>query len=220
MSAIKAFFKELVARRVLRTLGGYAVIVWGLGQGFADLFPAMGIPEWTVPAFIYSAIALSPVVAFIAWRYQLTGKGLILDPRDRLENMDGTAIIKEVRQRHDKLGVAAVTLKWQGEDGSALALESMGPIFIGRDDGCDVVIKEKLVSRSHAVIWAHNSRWYVTDLQSSNGTWRGVERLTNELLLREDVITLGKEGPAVTLMFNATDLTYVSTVARGQSKKS
>ena len=44
MSKLRGFFTELVRRQMFRTVGAYIVIVWGLAQGLAGLFPSFGVP--------------------------------------------------------------------------------------------------------------------------------------------------------------------------------
>ena len=68
MSKVRHVFSELVRRQVFRTLGAYIVIIWGLAQGIAGLFPSFGIPDWVTRAFIYAAIGATPLVAWLAWR--------------------------------------------------------------------------------------------------------------------------------------------------------
>ena len=52
MKRVLTFVSELFRRKVVRLLGGYVVILWLLAQGFADLFPAFGLPEWSLRVFI------------------------------------------------------------------------------------------------------------------------------------------------------------------------
>jgi len=44
---------------------------------------------------------------------------------------------------------------------------------VGRDEDLDIVLEGKRVSRRHAMIERRNNRLYVTDLNSTNGTWVG-----------------------------------------------
>ncbi len=62
----KKLVKELSRRGVLRALAAYIVIVWLLAQGLVDLFPAVGLPEWTIRRFLVAAVAGTPLVAFLA----------------------------------------------------------------------------------------------------------------------------------------------------------
>ena len=82
--------------------------------------------------------------------------------------------------------------------------------MIGRDTGCDIVVLNPHVSRSHAVIWAHNSAWYVTDLKSANGTWLGGNSIQESVLRDNDVLSLDQDGPQLTISVEDTDVTVVS----------
>jgi serine/threonine protein kinase len=64
---------------------------------------------------------------------------------------------------------------------------------IGRINGNDFVIDRPSVSRRHARLWFNNGRWYLEDLQSSNGTMVNGERITQTVLNDGDVIDFGKE---------------------------
>ena len=213
MSKARHVFSELVRRQVFRTLGAYIVIIWGLAQGIAGLFPSFGIPDWVTRSFIYAAIFATPLVAWLAWRYQFTMQGLVRDPEDEEAALDGTGLLNRARSRHDPLGVSAIIVSWQSEGEERQMVESTEPIVIGRDTGCDVVIMNPHVSRSHAVIWAHNSAWYVTDLQSANGTWLGGARIEERGLRDRDTLSLDCDGPQLTISVQDTDITVVSGTA-------
>ena len=101
-------------------------------------------------------------------------------------------------------------VSYQSEGEELQRVESSEPIVIGRDTGCDVVIMNPHVSRSHAVIWAHNSAWYVTDLQSANGTWMDGARIEERGLRDQDTLSLDRNGPQLTISFQDTDMTVVS----------
>lgn len=56
-------------------------------------------------------------------------------------------------------------------------------IIVGRDEDCDIVLPERQVSRQHIRIYRQDNQYYVTDLESKNGTWINGHRLegTREL---------------------------------------
>lgn len=62
-------------------------------------------------------------------------------------------------------------------------------IFIGRDDTCDVMIPERQISRQHIRITWEDQQYYITDLESRNGTWLNGERLegTTELYDNDEI---------------------------------
>ena len=210
MSKVRYLLAELVRRKMFRTLGAYIVIVWGLAQGFAGLFPIFGVPNWVLRFFIYASVTATPLVVILAWKYRFTMQGLVLDTGDEGTELDGTGLLNHARARHDTLGISPITLSWQSQGKALQIVESSTPIVIGRDTGCDVVILDPHVSRSHAVIWAHNSAWYVADLKSANGTWLAGRRISEALLRDKDVLYLDENGPQVTISVQDTDVTVVS----------
>ena len=210
MSKLRGFFTELVRRQMFRTVGAYIVIIWGLAQGLAGLFPSFGVPDWVLRSFVYASIAATPLVVMLAWKYQFTMQGLVRDPEDEEAELDGTGLLKRARTKHDTLGVSPITVSWQSQEGDTQQVEASQPIVIGRDTGCDIVVLNPHVSRSHAVIWAHNSAWYVTDLKSANGTWLGGSSIQESVLRDNDVLSLDQDGPQLTISVEDTDVTVVS----------
>ena len=53
-------------------------------------------------------------------------------------------------------------------------------VNIGRGEHNDVVLPDESVSDSHAKLQKRDGRWFVVDVQSTNGTYVGGERLTGE----------------------------------------
>ncbi|MBM7855744.1 hypothetical protein JOC37_002159 [Desulfohalotomaculum tongense] len=64
-------------------------------------------------------------------------------------------------------------------------------MVIGRRDTCDIVLADPSVSRRHAQLDNQDSRYVLTDLNSTNGTFVNGEKITKKLLEPEDVITIG-----------------------------
>lgn len=50
-------------------------------------------------------------------------------------------------------------------------------VTIGRDETNDIPLNQHAISRNHARLQKRNGLWYVTDLNSTNGTYLGSERL-------------------------------------------
>ncbi len=67
---------------------------------------------------------------------------------------------------------------------------------IGRTNGNDLIINGKTVSRRHARLWCESGRWYLSDMQSANGTFINNVRLQpgQQALLNDgDLINFGDE---------------------------
>ncbi|MDI3518424.1 MAG: hypothetical protein PWQ34_571 [Caldanaerobacter sp.] len=62
---------------------------------------------------------------------------------------------------------------------------------IGRSDECDIVIESPYVSAKHALIRKKGKRFYIEDLNSTNGTFVNGKRVKVARIKNGDVITLG-----------------------------
>lgn len=65
-------------------------------------------------------------------------------------------------------------------------------ITIGRDVENDIQIDNLAVSGHHARISEHRSRYYIEDLNSTNGTYINEKRITTGALKDNDAVTIGK----------------------------
>lgn len=64
-------------------------------------------------------------------------------------------------------------------------------IVIGRSPASDVVLKEPKVSRKHAEIQFAGGKYIILDLESSNGTYVGGKKITEQVLQAGDEIMIG-----------------------------
>jgi type II secretory pathway predicted ATPase ExeA len=64
-------------------------------------------------------------------------------------------------------------------------------LLIGRSEHNDISIGSRFISRHHAIIVRHGSSTFLMDLNSTNGTMVNARRVSNHVLLHEDVITIG-----------------------------
>ncbi len=69
------------------------------------------------------------------------------------------------------------------------------PFRIGRTDECEVCVRSEYVSRIHAEVIFENGRWWIRDLQSSNGLFLAGERVEQTEVTRPLEIRLGVKGP-------------------------
>lgn len=63
--------------------------------------------------------------------------------------------------------------------------------LIGRSEHNDISINSRFVSRHHALLVRHGAATFLMDLNSTNGTFVNSRRVSNHVLMHEDVITLG-----------------------------
>jgi diguanylate cyclase (GGDEF)-like protein len=65
------------------------------------------------------------------------------------------------------------------------------PLLVGRDDDCDICIKDESVSRRHASIQPDGDAYAVLDLQSTNGTFVNDSRVSVQKLKDGDYLHIG-----------------------------
>lgn len=70
--------------------------------------------------------------------------------------------------------------------GTSIALSTQ-PILIGRAPDSTLVISDDYASGRHARVYSENGRWFVEDLNSTNGTYLGQQKLN-----RPQPITVGQ----------------------------
>ena len=89
--------------------------------------------------------------------------------------------------------------------GQTFALDRSSSV-LGRDGGvADVFIEDAAVSRQHARIWRMpDGRYFIEDLQSTNGTFAGARRIDRYELKQSERVQL---GPNVLLRFALVDVT-------------
>ncbi len=192
-----ALFNELKRRKVFRVTSLYAVTAWGASMGAAELFPTFGLPDESVRWFVIGALGLLPIVALLAWLYELTPGGIERDPIDRA--IEGTQAEMVVMWR-DK--------RWTFQR----------TFTIGRDEACELHLQDPKISRRHARVVAQHGTWYVEDLGSSNGTSVDGERVTRATLTNTALITLYDGGDGIRLNISAANgETTILTGAPGRA---
>lgn len=65
-------------------------------------------------------------------------------------------------------------------------------LVIGRDEACDLCIAHEWVSRQHAILIRNNKSTVIVDLRSRNGTYVNRERVSRQVLVNNDIISLGE----------------------------
>ena len=64
-------------------------------------------------------------------------------------------------------------------------------LLAGRSDHNDIPISSRFVSRHHALLVRHGGSTFLMDLNSTNGTFVNSRRVSNHVLIHDDVITIG-----------------------------
>lgn len=68
------------------------------------------------------------------------------------------------------------------------------PFRIGRSDECEVSLHDQHVSRVHARCFFEDGQWWLEDLNSSNGTYVGQERVMRVPVSTGTIVRLGVQG--------------------------
>ena len=67
-------------------------------------------------------------------------------------------------------------------------------MLVGRSDLNDVCVNSRFISRHHAMFVKHGTATFLMDLNSTNGTYVNSQRVSNHVLLHDDVISIGSHG--------------------------
>lgn len=81
--------------------------------------------------------------------------------------------------------MAMVTVLGPPVPGLRRNLRENGVVLLGREDGCDVLLKKRSISRRHARIRGSSGNYYLEDLQSTNGTYLNGRRLADATRLQD-----------------------------------
>ncbi len=74
-------------------------------------------------------------------------------------------------------------------------------ILIGRDQTCDLSLKNETVSTHHARLTYRQNQWWLEDLNSTNGTYLNEERvLTTTVIISGDEVRCGQEDIKIEIL--------------------
>ncbi len=77
---------------------------------------------------------------------------------------------------------------------------------IGRSDECSIQIDEGVVSRVHIEVIFDGNKWWLSDKQSSNGTFLNGKKIENVELKTTTTLELGNNGPILLFSFEEKPL--------------
>lgn len=219
MSIVREFFSELTRRGVLRALGAYVAIVWLLAQGLVDLLPAVGLPEWAIRVFLVVAVVATPLIAIIAWRYDLTKKGFLRDRVDvlaarRQAVSDVTVAPTRSSNAATRSSANCVVATWKDKNGSERSQQFFDDFLIGRDFEADIRLNADCVSRQHLKICREGDDWVARDLGSLNGSFIGGSSFHSRKIDGDTDIRLDRSGPVVHLEVASAQATALGTSSR------
>ncbi len=107
MLGMQRFISELRRRAVFRTAGLYVGLCWIAIEASSIILPAFDAPEWTMRAIIVAAVVGFPITVVLAWVYEITDKGIIVQ-----DEATDTVVIPFGDRRMDfvVIGVLSVAL--------------------------------------------------------------------------------------------------------------
>jgi TolB-like protein/Flp pilus assembly protein TadD/DNA-binding winged helix-turn-helix (wHTH) protein len=79
VTSLATLFSELRRRRVFRVVGAYLVGMWLVLQVAETTFEPLHLPDWWLTAITILAVVGLPIVAALAWAYEMTPQGIMLD---------------------------------------------------------------------------------------------------------------------------------------------
>ena len=208
MKRVISFFSELLRRKVVRLLGAYVVIFWLLIQGFSDLFPILGFPDWALRTFVIVGLAVIPILAWFSWKYDFMPPQLVKDVKD-VEAVNPA--LSWAMRRHDNFDAGYVLLRWSADDDSVKEKRFFKPLSIGRGLDNEVSFSDERVSRHHAVIWAEDSEWRIKDTESANGTFMNHAPVTETTKLPQSCeLRFHPNGPTLRVVVDKPAATKVT----------
>jgi len=79
---VRLLFEKLRKRKVFKVAGAYAIVAWVIIQVADVMFPALGLPRWTVTLTVALLIVGLPLALVLAWVFDVTPQGIRLDTSD------------------------------------------------------------------------------------------------------------------------------------------
>lgn len=208
MKGVRAVFTELTRRKVLRVVGIYLAIFGGFVATVISIAPAFEIPSYWFKWPIIIGAALIPVIAVLAWRYDIVPPQLVRDPKDAaLKN----PALSWAAARHEAKDAGYVLLTWVGDESRSNERRFFQPVSVGREPGNDIELADARVSRFHAVLWAEDGTWHIRDLDSANGTFIENSRVSGSAPLPQHCeLRFHPNGPTVYVTVTKSPETLIS----------
>jgi len=193
ISRVHQFIIEAKRRKVFQVTSVYLVAAWGLSAGAAEIFPALGLPAWTVRYLVIGLFSATPVVIVIAWIYEFSDQGIQRD-RDLHKLTEQETVIAHAGD------VPVLTARWQGQE-----LRFGFDFYIGRDESCEMQLVDPMISRRHARVEYQGGAWFLRDLGSANGTEVNGKKVESVRLQAGAVVGFYAGGPLLTIDIAPSD---------------
>ncbi len=175
-----------------------------------DVEPSEGFPLWAVIIIVVGGVL---VVAFIVLICVLSVKKknaegpnteIDIPVKHKIDNIEYVEPAQDIVKHHIRTNDAIrVRLRIKTGKSSEQNIETsiVSSLIVGRSDTCDVYIDDTKLSRQHFVIENDNGTFYVTDLQSRNGTMlNGIRVNSRQQLNSGDKILAGLSDIIITII--------------------
>lgn len=107
--------------------------------------------------------------------------------------IEDPAIAKKDGEKGESARPPTIYLTRNGKTVKKVTID--GPrLLVGRSEHNDLSIDSSFVSRHHAMFVRHGQATLLMDLNSSNGTFVNSRRISNQVLIDNDIITIGNHG--------------------------
>ncbi|ANO51324.1 FHA domain-containing protein [Woeseia oceani] len=88
---------------------------------------------------------------------------------------------------------AKLFLTYQGRTVREISLNTER-VMIGRSEHNEIAIASRFISRHHALFIRDNGTTLLMDLNSTNGTFVNSQRVSNHIMVHDDIVTIGHHG--------------------------
>ena len=102
---MREFFKELRRRQVIKVGLAYLVAAWLVLQLADVIFPALQVPDWSIPLVLGLLIVGFPLALALSWVFDITPSGI---RRDAGGQQTALAATPDVVQSPDRLSIAVL----------------------------------------------------------------------------------------------------------------
>jgi len=220
LDQLKTTVAELKRRKVFRVGSLYLIAAWGASLGAAELFPAFGVPDWGVRAFVITAFLGFPLAVALAWAFEITPQGVVRDLGEEPRQAPMLAQVGEdtTISATTKADSQIVRAAWQS-GGRPRVKEFQRNFIIGRDTEADVRLSHDKISRQHARVHFDQGQWWITDLGSRNGTYLNGRLISESSRLNAtNQVSLSNGGPVVVVsVFSSDGLTRLDAPDQRES---
>jgi peptidoglycan lytic transglycosylase D len=111
------------------------------------------------------------------------------------------------------VGPTAVRLSWDSPETGRETEIFTESFKIGREEECQIVLIDEVVSKQHLEIYPSEEGWWVRDLESMNGTYLNDERIQHALISKNSKVRIAPDGPIIDIELINQEKTEVTLAA-------